>query len=236
MSGSMTPRADRSRQPWLYGAVGALLMLVVILAIVVVVLLGGSQGGNGNLVAATASPSAVPSAVALASSGFTEAPSASSEPSAGATPGATAGPIDGPTAAPASTAAAARTPAPTTHSTPKPTLAPSPTAATKPKIDSFTADPNFITTCDGSTSVRLTWTTTNADKVDIAVDPQGESPLQHIYLEYQALDGYVDVPYACTPPNTDPTTGDKYHEYVVIAHKGTAYVWKSIKVYIHPVT
>ena len=208
------------------GAIG------VVLAVALALLLGGGESG---IVAGTASTGAsagasavAPSDVAVASALPTDA---SAEPSAAATVAATPAVTLAPTTA-AATRAPSRTPAPTVRATPRPTATP----AIKPVVDSFSADPGFITSCSIGTTVTLTWQTTNADRVDIAVDPQGESPLQHIYLDHQPLDGSVEVPYACDPPTTDPQTGNPYHEYVVIARRGTLAVWKSIKVFIHVTT
>jgi hypothetical protein len=218
-------RASASPQPLLYVIA---LAGGVALAIIVGLLL--NKGGAPDLASATCTPGADGSGVAIASVGPSPELSPGDSSVASLEPAASAPPTGAPSAT-----QPPRTPAPTSRSTPRPTLTPTPTA-TKPKIDTFTANPTFITTCDGFTSVTLTWTTTNADAVSIAIDPQGESPLKHIYLDNMPLDGSTQVPYSCDPPNTDPNTGDKYHEYYVIATKGTTHVWRFIKVYIHPVT
>jgi hypothetical protein len=228
MAGPASQRAS-GRAPWLYGAIGALFVMVVILAIIIVMLLGRS-GPGGDLAGASGTPTGAPTDVAVGSNG-SGAPGATDgvgSPGASlpASPGATLGPV----------VTAGHTAGPTPgHTSPPATPRPSATPTLKPTIDSFTADPNYVTNCAPGSTITLSWLTTNADRVDIAVDiPAGESPLDHLYLDHQALDGsYSGLNYPCDAPFTDGT-GAKYHNYSVIAYRGSAVVWKIIRVYVQP--
>jgi len=232
MAGPDQSRAA-ARAPWMYGAIGALLALVVVLAVIVVMLLGNG-GGTGNLAAATSTPTAGPTEVAVGSNGSGGPAATDGATSPGDSLPASAGATTGPDATPGATTGA--TPRATAgHTSPPATPRPSATAAPKPTIDSFTADPNYVTNCAPGSTITLSWLTTNADRVDIAVDiPAGESPLDHLYLDHQALDGsYSGLSYPCDAPFSDGT-GAKYHNYAVIAYRGSAVAWKIIRVYVQP--
>jgi len=211
------------------GLIGALLVGIV-LALILALLLGG---GTGGLVAASESPTSGSSQAAVASGG--ESPLATVLDSGAGTGAPTAGPTAGSTTGTTTNPTAAPTPRPTLPPTPRPTATPRPSATPtlKPKIDSFASVPNYVTNCDVNSTVKLSWTTTNADRVDIAVDPQGGNPLQHLYADHLALDGSIVLSYGCNPPNQDGT-GAKYHEYVVIAYRGGSYVYHSISVFVQP--
>jgi hypothetical protein len=225
--------ARRGPSPLVFGTIGTLLAIIAVLIVAVALLLSGPLGG---LVGASGGPGGsvgpTGSAVAVATTGPTDPGPAPSSSAGAATPDGSLAPSAGTTTAPHVTPGS--TPAATAgHTTAPATPRPSATPTPKPKIDSFVSEPSYVTNCTAGTTVKLTWLTTNADRVDIAVDPQGESPLQHIYVDHQALDGYLDLAYPCSPPNQD-NTGAKYHEYVVIAYRGSAYVYKSIWVFVQP--
>ena len=80
-------------------------------------------------------------------------------------------------------------------------------------------------------TIHLSWSTTNATKTAISIDPQGGDPRTQLYLTDENPDGGADVPFGCSPPN-DNGTGSKYHEYVLIAYRSGFTVTRSIQVYV----
>jgi hypothetical protein len=216
MSGPETSSVRR-REPLLYGVIGGLVVLVLALAVAVVMALGVP----GQVpVAASSSPTIGPSATSAASA----QPSLSPDPDE--TTMATLEPTTEPTAAPTTAPTAKPTPRPSPKPTPVPTVL-------GPTISSFTANPDYITSCDpiGGTTVTLTWTTSRASEVRIAIDPQGDDPLNHIYEQGLPPDGSAaSIPYSCQPPNEQ--NGAKYHEYVLIAIEGGAHVTRSMKLFM----
>jgi hypothetical protein len=205
-----------------------LLVAFGLIGVMGALMLAALGGGFGGSVAATSSPGSSPTQAAVASGSLE--PSASlletAVPSAAPTvhPG-TGAPTQGPTTRP-STA-----PTKTAKPTLKPTAAPTPRP---PAITSFTAQPNYITNCNRieGTTIVLSWTTSRASEVRIAVDPVGEDPMDHIYAQGLPEDDSSDpIFYPCDPPNQDQS-GSKYHEYVLIAIEGNRVTTKSIKVFV----